>query len=830
MNRRDFLKTSALASVSGYLMPNMATAQILTPKLISIQVKAPDTLKTRLAARELESGLRSLDAGFEVKQTVGDLATFSVVLTLAIEASRFKGAEEYEIAPSSNGATLCAASEQALLYGVFEFLERQGLVFGMDGTTVPIDRRAELLLPLHGKPWAGAPCFGVRGLIPWPDFLNCISVYNEEDFQAYFAAMLRMRFNTFGMHVYTQNQPGPLAESYLSFDFAGSGHRAALEDTTTANWGYTPQRTSTFKMGAADFFDQETFGADATRLASGNWDIADRTTALLSASFKFARDLGIRTGIGFEPYQNPAEIVGALPPEALSYPGGFIESRTARKLLERRLDDLLERYPMVDYVWLWQDEDANWESREKNVPLSVTPFAQAYEFLKRHAPQKRLVLGGWGGVARHFESLHQRLPEDVIFSALSDSLGWDPIQETFGKLESRERWPIPWIEDDPSMWFPQFHASRFQTDMRRAQDLGCQGMLGIHWRHRIADPTATYFARASWSRELTATDHYRNFCAAQASGDRRPELAALFDDCDRNRAISSTFLGTHNPSGFADTLEIAGDYTEAFTYAANEPNLAVLATQRKTAERFRQLKSRAGSPLERDRIGYFAGFVNLMVPYCDAYESAHQLDAVLKRAVELRAAGKHDEARSLVLERGVPLWLAIAPLVRQTMLGFQAVIATRNDLGQLASMQNKFVRIALERLRLSIEEFVDELPPEMKQAYAAATSPEGANPRRVFIPTRPSLLKAEEPLRIFINISGFTEVVPVTLLVRRQGTQSWNRSDATHAGRNVYTAKLGPFEAEDGAIEYYATARDGARTLSDPPQAPFNVYRLTILA
>ena len=81
---------------------------------------------------------------------------------------------------------------------------------------------------------------------------------------------------------------------------------------------------------------------------------------------------------------------------------------------------------------------------------------------------------------------------------MSDTLGWDPVNEAFGKLGSRERWPIPWIEDDPSMWFPQFRASRFQTDMQRAQDFGCQGMLGIHWRHRIIDPTATYLSRASW--------------------------------------------------------------------------------------------------------------------------------------------------------------------------------------------------------------------------------------------------------------------------------------------------------------------------------------------
>ena len=72
-----------------------------------------------------------------------------------------------------------------------------------------IDLPAPLQLPLDGQRWSGSPRFAVRGLLPWPDFLNCISVYNEEDFRAYFAAMLRMRFNMFGMHVYTQNDPNP---------------------------------------------------------------------------------------------------------------------------------------------------------------------------------------------------------------------------------------------------------------------------------------------------------------------------------------------------------------------------------------------------------------------------------------------------------------------------------------------------------------------------------------------------------------------------------------------------------------------------------------------
>ncbi|MGC1871867.1 MAG: hypothetical protein WA700_12980 [Acidobacteriaceae bacterium] len=830
MDRRDFIKASAIASASTLMAQASGNAQRLRPQRITVRNQAPDSVKTRLATRELLSGLRMLHSAPQIEMVSGAPAADTVQLTLQIEPSRFRQSQEYEIACAGKSTTISAVNEQALLYAVFDFLERQGLVFGIDGTTVPIDLPVPLQLPLDGRRWSGSPRFAVRGLLPWPDFLNCISVYNEEDFRAYFAAMLRMRFNMFGMHVYTQNDPNPMAESYLSFEFAGSGHRAALEDTTMRSWGYLPQRTSTYSMGAAQFFDTDTFGADATRLAADNWDIAARTTAMMRSAFSFAGDLGIRTGIGFEPYQNPAEIVRALPPEALSHPNGFIESTTAHDLLERRLADLLERYPMVDYVWLWQDENANWESRDKKIPLSVTPFLQAHSFLQRNAPNKQLVVAGWGGVTRHFQSLHERLPEDIVFSALSDSLGWDPVNEAFGKLGSRERWPIPWLEDDPSMWFPQFRASRFQMDMNRAQNFGCQGVLGIHWRHRIVDPTATYLARASWDSDLTASKHYQNFCAAQASGGRADEMAALFEECDRGHDISSTFLGTRDKQDFANTLALTGDYDEAFNYATVEPEATVLPHQRATAEKFKQLASQAASPTERDRIGYFASFVGFMVPYCDAFEKAHQLNAVLQRAVSLRAAGNSDAARAEVLQHGVPLWLAMAPLVRQTMVEYQSAITTRNDQGQLASMQNKFVRLSLERLRLSIKEFLNELPGDMNTAYVAATSATGANRARLFIPTRPSLLKPGESLRIFIVAPGQADILPIQFLMRRQGTQAWQSSPVSHVGRSVYAVELGPFAEGDDVIEYYAITGGEQGALTAPPQAPRRTYMLSVLA
>ena len=99
-----------------------------------------------------------------------------------------------------------------------------------------------------------------------------------------------------------------------------------------------------------------------------------------------------------------------------------------------------------------------------------------------------------------------------------------------------------------------------------------------------------------------------------------------------------------------------------------------------------------------------------MVPYCEAFEKAHQLGIVLDGAVKLRADGKEEESTAPCSgRRCVLLWCAVAPLARQVMCQYRAVIATRNNQGQSASMLNKFMRIALERLHWSIQEFVDEL-------------------------------------------------------------------------------------------------------------------------
>src|SRR5579863_6000570 len=138
--------------------------------------------------------------------------------------------------------------------------------------------------------------------------------------------------------------------------------------------------------------------------------------------------------------------------------------------------------------------------------------------------------------------------------------------------------------------------------MRRARSLGCQGMLGIHWRQRIVDPTAVYFSCAAWESGLTAKAHYARYARSQASGQRVDALAQLLVDCDLGGAIVSTYTRKKDAAGFAGHVELSADYQEGFKYRENEPDAALLPVQRRTAERFAALAATAPSVLERERL------------------------------------------------------------------------------------------------------------------------------------------------------------------------------------------------------------------------------------
>ncbi len=865
MGRRRFLQNSSALLGTGSLLNAMpvvshASSSVVPPagpdlhmsskidpaSAVWIHIRPDAGFQETLAARELARGIRNLGLAQEPKIAMlpeSSPREGDTIFTLAVGEKGFKHPEAYEVRLQTAQAPqvhLSGASPQALLYAVFDFLERQGAFFGLDGEVYPLDAAQALTLPPENAPWHARPRFQVRGLIPWPDFLNCITVFNREDLRAYLEAMVRMRFNTLGVHVYSSKDQW--AESFLSFEYAGAGHLAYTDTTATNRWGYIPERTSRYGMGAANFYAAEVFGSEATTRARNCWEAEEFAQQLWGEAFRYAKDLGIRTGVGFEPYQIPDEIFRATPPEAHyaspdpKRPGPRIdpESIAARDILEARLGRLLEAYPSVDYVWLWEDESMSWASQKEDVPLSVTPFRQAHDFLKRHAPGKRLVISGWGGVVRHFAYFHRSLPEDVVFSSLNDNLGWDPVSEEFAKLGERERWPIPWLEDDPAMWLPQFHVHRFVEDMDRAERFGCQGLLGIHWRHRIMDANASFLSRYSWDKSIQPAGYYQAFARVQAREPTSTKLATILIETDRDRRILCSFTGEIK-DGHHQIHEYSGDYDEAFQFwNGYVPPESVKKSQAAVAERLRQLTQAAQSPMEAERLNYLTQHMEFLAPYSESWSLAFDLNRQLQKALELRRKGKADEARSLIMKEGVPLWLMLAPQVRKALLHFQQIVSTRNDLGTLASMHNKYERLALHRLRASMKEFLEELPPETEKLFAEVRRPDSSAPPRIFIPTRPTLLRRGEQVRFFaVAPSQEKTAKRVTLFTREAGSQKWNPTAMKLSGRSTFEAELVAPQSLDVFLDYYVELESdqtgSAGPITAPLEAPSKFYTITIV-
>ncbi len=165
------------------------------------------------------------------------------------------------------------------------------------------------------------------------------------------------------------------------------------------------------------------------------------------------------------------------------------------------------------------------------------------------------------------------------------------------------------------------------------------------------------------------------------------------------------------------------------------------------------------------------------------------------------------------------LWPALARQIREAILAFQRIVATRNDLGTLASMNIKLARLGLERLRLAIEEFLGEQP-ELEAVYQEVRRPASEAPR-VIVPTRPTWLRRGETVAIQAIAAGEAEPVQAELVIRDETTGLEERRLMCLLGRRTYAAELGPYGCE-GVRAYrvevrYAGLAGAVRSVGEQP-------------
>ena len=625
--------------------------------------------------------------------------------------------------------------EAGSVYGVFHLLEiAYGCAFLFGSEVVP-----EGTAPLVPDQLdvARTPAFATRGLLPWYDFLSGPTAWNLPDYRLYVDRAVRLGLNFIGLHVYSSGMPSRAqgAEPFLSFSYHGISHEAFLDTTDTYRWGYLPKRTGDFAFGTDYFFERDAFGADAALDATDSADRMRRAKGLLREALAYAKAQGLRVCIGFEPAAVPDEIVLALPESArLLLPADAwhtprwvlnTTSEAAREILRLRLDDLLETYPDIDAIWLWQNEDAAWTTRLESETLAFDPdyIQQAQDYLRERAPAVKLVVSGWGAVHSLLDEMHAVLPSDITFSALNHYLGTEQTDPVYGRLGERSRWPVPWLEDDATLWHPQYHVNRFHNDISRARDFGCDGMIGIHWRTRVIDHVATYFARALWDTGLSPTRFYSDYARALVGEDNAATaLAAALSGIDASGnwpgRLTSEFVGSkdwnngHSNEATAafEAYPVSDEVTRDFGAFADALDAITV-----------------NDPAAAERLDYLRAQVHFVLAYRRSQDAARALDETIARS-HAEGGRLDDEATGIATAHLEDVYAAVSEAVPV----FGNAMTTTADLGVIASLNQKYVTRAMWQRYDALREVVAD-PSALPRPLLTAVP----GPFRVFVPVPP---------------------------------------------------------------------------------------------
>lgn len=432
---------------------------------------------------------------------------------------------------------VAGADGPGAVQGVYGLLRELGFGFFLGSETVP----ASVPERLPGDRIVKVPALGIRGVLPWYNFFNSPTTWDPVDHRAFVDQLIRSGANFVGFHTYDAE---PFA-GVIEGDKVIGGAR--LLSTATRTWGTIPTKTADFGFGTGNLYAQEYFGAATTELPGPVAQVVKREQDILRDALNYAKARGLRACIGFEVHRNPMN-----PDESAAF--------------LKRFNHVLDQYPGADFIWLWQPEtqgakgyapaDADkdpffgvlrsfgGERREifKRVvdeAEGIPPFFEkteqgrinramegarleqygmlAWRALQRREAAPRLVISGWGGdrrilSAEYYEGLDRLLPKDVVFSSL-DLIG--PIRRVdkiYGALPAdRQRWPIPWLENDGDQWMPQPFVDIYQDLMKDLIDGGSQGVLGIHWRSRCIEENLQFLVDCAWNPGLRAEAFYKEF-------------------------------------------------------------------------------------------------------------------------------------------------------------------------------------------------------------------------------------------------------------------------------------------------------------------------------
>ena len=218
-------------------------------------------------------------------------------------------------------------------------------------------------------------------------------------------------------------------------------------------------------------------------------------------AFSLARLLSVKTCVGTEVPMTYRDVMPTPLLERIRAqkrdPG---DPAVVREVYEAMFERIAKTHPL-DYYWLWTNEGWRGRSNAADLALAMKHFTAAYQALHRVGAPFRLATCGWQLGPEEDRAAYDRLlPKDVAVSSINTELGHNPVDPAFARVHGRQKWAIPWLEDDLALANPQLWVGRTRKDAADALAYGCTGLLGIHWRTDNIAPNFAALAQAGWSQ------------------------------------------------------------------------------------------------------------------------------------------------------------------------------------------------------------------------------------------------------------------------------------------------------------------------------------------